>query len=202
MELPLQFFRPGFNDIQLEALMPTAADEQCDLTAATSGPRLTIADSSELVVPHFARIATSPQITPTLGFDAAAAAPEADIYLGRADQDSVAQALTLAANMAARDHSPGLVRINLDEPSPADRPGIVIGALPDLPNALAAPLRSLVQVKTSDDAPLPDGSAPSDPASAQPSKGAPTLKEPPSGSDVLGRTMAASQGVLLRRPRG
>ena len=174
VDLPLQFFRPGYNEIKLEALMPTASDQQCDPTTASSGPRLTIEGTSDLTIPHFARLATAPQIVPALNFGAADH-PSATFYAVRGDATSVGIAMTVAANMAATTRRAGRVEINLDEPSPADKPGIVIGALGDLPSALAGSAKALVHLSDGEDAgsrdpgadrPSADASPPVDPAAS------------------------------------
>ena len=144
VELPLQFFRPGFNAIEIEGLMPTAADEQCDTSASPTGTRLTIADTSELVIPHFARMQTSPQIVGTLRFEDDPATEPTDVYVTSNNPALTSAALTVAANMSARNRVAGRIRLSFDEPSRSDRSGIVVGTLGELPGLLADPLHKLI----------------------------------------------------------
>ncbi|MCW6508391.1 cellulose biosynthesis cyclic di-GMP-binding regulatory protein BcsB [Lichenifustis flavocetrariae] len=140
LNLPLKFFRPGYNAIEIEGTTPTASDEQCTVSSASTQPRLTIADTSELVMPHLARMQTAPQIAAMLENDREQDG-DRDIYLTSGDPAAAGVGLTLVANMATQDGA-GRIRFNLDQPVASDKPGIVIGASASLPEMLARPLRS------------------------------------------------------------
>jgi hypothetical protein len=144
MELPLRFFHPGHNAVSIEGITASALDQQCDLVSMPHDARLTIAGSSELEFPSFARLGTLPQIPSAI---AAIAAPERgdrpNVYLPNLDRDSTAIALTILANMSATTGKTIAPIVRLERPTPDDAPGIVVSALDQLPDYLAAPLREI-----------------------------------------------------------
>jgi hypothetical protein len=159
VELPLRFFHPGHNEISVEGVASSALDQQCDVAAMPHEPRLTIAGSSALVFPPFARLGALPEIPVAI---AAIAAPTAEdrphLYLADLDRASVGAGLTILANMAATTGKLETPIVRLEPPAPGDAPGVVIGALDHLPDFLAAPLRA-VAAPADADAPKPQDAA-------------------------------------------
>jgi hypothetical protein len=141
VELPLRFFHPGHNEIAIEGVLSTAADQQCDVMAAPHDVRLTIAGTSELEFPRFARLMTLPQIPSALA-SAASNDPNGrlDLYLADGDRGSVGAGLTMLANMATTLGAIHTPSFHLEPPSGEDAPGVVIAPMDQLPGNLALAL--------------------------------------------------------------
>jgi hypothetical protein len=138
--IPLRFFHPGTNRIELEAHLFVSADESCDALAAMSAPsRLVMIDESAFVLPRVARLARMPNLAATVG----AGFPYADggravAFIPHPDRETLAAAATLAANMAVAAGKPLDLAVSFSPP-PADAgSALVVGALRDLPPAMLA----------------------------------------------------------------
>jgi cellulose synthase operon protein B len=136
IELPLRFFHPGRNEIGIEGVSTTAADRQCNTTVAPNGPRLTIAGSSEMEFPRFARLGTLPQIPAEIAQGQGTGKP-VELYLPDASPVAIGSGLTVLANLAASRGSADPVAVHLGAPGPADAPGIVVAPLANLPSDLS-----------------------------------------------------------------
>jgi hypothetical protein len=96
-------FKPGPNIIRFEALLNTAADQLCRTGgAANLSGRFAIFDTSEFVMPDFARIGRLPDLAALMGsgFPYSRAASLTALVLNEADSDTVSAAATLLARMA------------------------------------------------------------------------------------------------------
>ncbi len=103
LPLPLGFLRPGLNRIEIEAHVPTPADDSCDTLAAKAAPnRFLFLDSTEFELPQIARVGRMPDlaVTATGGFPFAGAARRSLLYLPRLDQKSIGAAATIVARLA------------------------------------------------------------------------------------------------------
>jgi len=145
VELPLRSFRPGHNELAIEAMTSSPLDRQCDLVAAHRDTRLTIAGTSELEFPQFARLGAVPQLPSAL---AGGAGPEKggrlNLYLPDLERASIGTALTVLANMTSVDGRTAAPLVHLEPPGLGDAPGVVIAPIDQLPEKLAAPLRKLI----------------------------------------------------------
>ena len=165
VNLPLRYFHPGHNEVAIEGLVTSPADQQCDVVNMPHEARLVLSGSSELEIPHFARMATVPQIPSaisTLAQSSRGLRPQ--LYLAGLDPKSIGAALTVLANMAASVGPIDTPVIHLDPPSQGDVPGIVIGSLDQLPPMLSSPLRAVTKAPmTLSEASDADPAAPSRP---------------------------------------
>jgi hypothetical protein len=104
LPLPLGFFRPGLNRIEIAAQVPTPQDEACDPAKALEAKkRFLLLDSTELRIPALARIGRAPDlaVTATGGFPFINGGKQPKMYMPSPDRDSIAAAATLAGRMAA-----------------------------------------------------------------------------------------------------
>jgi cellulose synthase operon protein B len=138
IHMPLGAFRPGRNHIEIEAQLPTRADQACDTLAAIDAKeRFLILGASTLTIPTLARIARFPNLSATFvnGFritpDAAV-----NVYLPHMTPGSIAAAGTLLANVAVRTGAPIGASILSGQPSDDDGSTIVFGVASDLPAGL------------------------------------------------------------------
>lgn len=158
VELPLRFFRPGYNEIQLEGFTATPSDRVCDLVNTGNEPRLIVEGTSEIEFPHLAHLATVPRIGRALPSAAEQAKTPHDFYLPDGDESTIGVGLTVAANLAAQGAPAPVLRYHLKLPGPSDQPGIVLGTVDDLPAALARAINEAAS--PSDAAPGPKGGTP------------------------------------------
>jgi cellulose synthase operon protein B len=145
VELPLRSFRPGLNELAIEAITSSPLDRQCDFISAHRDTRLTIAATSELEFPQFAHLAAIPQIPAALsGEPGALSGGPLNLYLPDLDRGTIAVALTALANMGPQAGRPEAPLVHLDSPAADDPPGLVIAPLDQLPENLVAPVRRLI----------------------------------------------------------
>jgi cellulose synthase operon protein B len=135
IHMPLGAFRPGRNHLEIEAQLPTHADQTCDTLAAIEGKeRFLILGESTLTIPKLARIARFPGLSATFtnGFRVTREAA-VKLYLPRPTPSSIAAAGTLLANVAV--HSGAPIGASVLRSPPTDDGGavVVVGAAADLP---------------------------------------------------------------------
>lgn len=145
IELPLRFFHPGRNEVGIEGMTTTAADRQCNTTLAPTGPRLTIAGSSELQFPRFAHLGTIPQIPAEIVRGQTASKP-LDLYLPVNTPSAIASGLTVLANLTASRGTADPVIVHLGAPRSEEPPGIVVAPISALPVDLSDDLHARVLV--------------------------------------------------------
>jgi hypothetical protein len=103
LPLPLGFFRPGLNRVEIEAHVPTKGDDNCDPLSAIDAPnRFLFLDQTEIELPAIARVARIPDlaVTATGGFPYAGSAVRPKLFLPSFDEKSIGAALTVAAHLA------------------------------------------------------------------------------------------------------
>lgn len=148
VELPLQFFRPGFNDVSIEGVLSTAADATCDPTNQPDAARLVINGSSEIDIPHLAHLGTMPQIAGALAVPDPARRETRDVYLLHDDLATIGSALTVSANLAAASGDTPALKIHFTAPGAIDRPGLVLGTRAELPPQLSRAVDRLTPLRS------------------------------------------------------
>ncbi len=101
--LPLGLLRPGLNRIEIEALVPSLSDSNCDpMTAIDGARRFLFLDTTEFILPHIARIARMPDLAVTAsgGFPYASSGVRPILFIPTPDKETVGAAATIAARMA------------------------------------------------------------------------------------------------------
>ena len=101
--LPLSYWRPGLNRVEIGAKVPVPSDAVCDPIATIVGKkRFLFLDSTELVLPPLARIARMPNLSVTAsgGLPYTAGRGRSKLFVPLPDKDTVAAAATLATRMA------------------------------------------------------------------------------------------------------
>ncbi|MGI4765320.1 MAG: cellulose biosynthesis cyclic di-GMP-binding regulatory protein BcsB [Janthinobacterium lividum] len=147
VELPLQFFRPGFNDVSIEGVLSTTADAACDPTTKPESARLVINGSSEIEIPHLAHLGTMPQIAGALPAGDPPGQDVHDLYLLHDDPAAIGSALTVSANLAATSSDVPSLRIHFTAPGVGDHPGLVLGTRNELPTSLARAIDRLTTLR-------------------------------------------------------
>ncbi|MGO9392719.1 cellulose biosynthesis cyclic di-GMP-binding regulatory protein BcsB [Rhodoblastus sp.] len=143
LPLPLGYFRPGLNRIEIEAQLPAAEDSACDpLASIANRKRFLFLDSTQIRIPHLARIGRMPDlaVTATGGFPFIGGAKQPKLYIPSPDRDSIAAAATLAGRMAASAGRPIDFRLTLTAPPVGSGATLVVTGAGALDDSLAATL--------------------------------------------------------------
>jgi cellulose synthase operon protein B len=134
IHMPLGAFRPGRNHIEIEAQLPTLADQTCDtLTAIDAKERFLILGTSTLTFPDLARISTFPNLSATFvnGFRTARNIP-VNVYLPRPTAGARGAAGTLLANVAI--HTGAAIDATILQGQPrGSAAAVVVSVASDLP---------------------------------------------------------------------
>lgn len=141
IKVTMRHFRPGENTIAVEAVLMTEADRLCapGATALDNG-RFVIFDSSEFVMPDFARIGRTPELASLGGtaFPYNRVEYPIPVILDRTQSDSLSAATTLLARMAVAASRLIPVDTNASVASIADKDAIFINAISQVPSAVLA----------------------------------------------------------------
>lgn len=139
--VPLRFFRPGSNRIDLDVQLSAARDESCDPLAALDEPaRFVLLEETEIVMPRVARIAHMPNLAAlaTSGFPYRAEDGSARLFVPYPDAVSIAAAATLTARMAVAAGRPLTTQLSLTMPKKDAGSALIVGAFKDLSPAVIA----------------------------------------------------------------
>jgi len=143
IQVPMRHFRPGENVIAIEAVLMTEADRVCapGATALDNG-RFVLFDSSEFVMPDYARIGRTPELASLggTGFPFSRAESPVPVIFDRAQLDSLSAASTLLARMSVM--AGRLIPIDTDASvaSLADRDAIILSSISQVPPAVLTQL--------------------------------------------------------------
>ncbi|SER35546.1 cellulose synthase subunit [Faunimonas pinastri] len=139
VKVPLRNFKPGLNQIAIEAILRTQSDEECAPGATLPGDsRFVLFNTTSLDMPNFARIGRTPDLSGLSGtaFPYNLTASSIALVLGRHDLPSYSAAATLLARMA---HDAGRV-LSVDSSVGANavgnRPAIFLGSAGQLPQGI------------------------------------------------------------------
>ena len=105
VKVSLAHFRPGVNEVTIEAVLDTATDESCPPGAAAGGPpRFVLFDTTSFSMPDFARLGRWPNLSALIGtgFPYSRNVERTAVVLGRSDRDTYAAAATLLARSKRR----------------------------------------------------------------------------------------------------
>jgi hypothetical protein len=185
IRIPMTHFKPGANLIRFEAQLDTAADQLCPPGgAANLSNRFAIFDTSEFIMPDFARIARLPDLAALTGsgFPYSRSTTPTALVVNEADSD----ALSAAAMLLARIAIAGGRIIPFDIASPSiigERNAIFVAPADHAPSEVLAQLGIDQSLRTtwtaSKDFDVETARAAADPAG--PSTGSPEL---PAGGEL------------------
>lgn len=135
ISIPLRNFRAGINEIWLETVTLAASDLSCGPGATLPGPaRFVLLDTSEFVLPNFARIGVKPNLAATAGTGFPyVLSPQVAVVLGRHDPANYAAAATLLARMAQQASRPLKVDALTSASAAGTMPVIAVGAAGQFP---------------------------------------------------------------------
>jgi hypothetical protein len=141
IKVTMRHFRPGDNNIALEAVLMTQADAVCAPGATAHGnQRFVVFDSSEFVMPGFARVAKTPNLAGIsgTGYPYSAAPYPTPLIMDRTQPETVSAGVTLLARMSVAagrlipvDALSGATAVN-------DRNALFISSISQVPVAVLA----------------------------------------------------------------
>lgn len=138
IKVPLRHFRPGINELWLEAVTLAKTDLSCGPGATLPGRnRFALFDTTVLSIPDFAKIGVRPNLAATAGTGFPySVAPRVALIMGRLDTANFSAAATLLARLAQRASRPLVVDALANAASVGDRPALVVAAVGQLPSGL------------------------------------------------------------------
>ncbi len=135
IQIPFRHFRPGVNQIELEAVLETEADRACAPNgSATGSDRFVLFDTSAFSMPAFARIGRLPDLAAFAGtgFPYNRQPSPSALVLIRSNERTVSAAATLVARLAMQ--STRIVPLLAVPPANVgNRPAIFVGASSQIP---------------------------------------------------------------------
>jgi hypothetical protein len=138
IRIPMTNFRPGPNRITFEAQLHTASDAECVAGPPKGANRFVLFDTSEFVMPSFARIAQMPNLAALQGtaFPYNNSADPVALMLSNYDGDMMSAAATVLGRMAVAAGRP--IRLDLDAQAATldNRNAIFVAPAPDIPDAI------------------------------------------------------------------
>ncbi|MDO1585073.1 cellulose biosynthesis cyclic di-GMP-binding regulatory protein BcsB [Rhizobium oryzicola] len=173
VKIPLRHIRPGVNTIALEVVINSAEDRACAPGApASQSPRFALFDTSEFVMPPFARMGQSPNLAAFAGtgfpYNRAAGEPLA-LALDRPDSDIISTAATLLGRISIMAGRVLKTDATVSPTSVGNRDAIFIGPISQIPQ------KALQQVNISVSS--LNAWRPATDTNAKPSAPAPTLDQ-------------------------
>ncbi len=139
IKVTMRHFRPGDNKIELEAILKTPADAVCAPGAtALDQERFVLFDTSEFVMPNFARIAQTPNLAATggTGFPYSRTEYPLPLVIDRAQPEALAAALTILARLSTSAGRLIPVDTSVSVAAVADRNALFIGAISQIPSTV------------------------------------------------------------------
>ena len=143
IKVAMRHFRPGENVIAIEAVLLTEADQLCapGATALDNG-RFVLFDSSEFVMPDYARIGRTPELASLAGtgFPYSRAQSPVPVVFDRTQPDALTAAATLLARMSVAAGRIIPVDTNASIASLADTDAIFLSSISQVPPTVLAQL--------------------------------------------------------------
>jgi hypothetical protein len=132
IKVSLAHFKPGVNELTIEAVLDTATDVTCAPGASAGGPpRFVLFDTTSFSMPDFARLGRWPNLgafTGT-GFPYSRNVDRTAVVLGRSDRDTYAAAATLLARLALAAGRVIAVDTSVSAETVGARNAIFVGAI-------------------------------------------------------------------------
>jgi len=150
VKVSLAHFKPGVNEVTIEALLDTAADESCLPGASAGGsPRFVLFDTTSFAMPDFARLGRWPNLSAFsgTGFPYSRNSERTAVVLGRSDRDTYAAAATLLARLALVAGRVIAVDTSVSAEAVGARSAIFVGAVGEFSAATLASLGIADKVK-------------------------------------------------------
>lgn len=136
VNVTMRHFRPGDNRISIEAVLSTKADSVCAPGAtASTNSRFVLFDSSEFVMPAFARIGRTPNLGAIggTGFPYNRAANPIPLVVDNAQPEVLSAAVSLMARMSVVAGRPIPIDVTAAAATVTDRDAIFVGAISQIP---------------------------------------------------------------------
>jgi len=150
IKVSLAHFKPGPNEVTIEAILDTAIDESCPPGASAGGPpRFVLFDTTSFSMPDFARLGRWPNLGALTGtgFPYSQTMDRTAVVLGRSDRDTYAAAATLFARLAVAAGRVIAVDTSVSAETVGARSAIFVGAIGQFSAATLASLGIADDVK-------------------------------------------------------
>ncbi|TPN81821.1 cellulose biosynthesis cyclic di-GMP-binding regulatory protein BcsB [Mesorhizobium sp. CU2] len=141
IKVTMRHFRPGDNNIAIEAVLLTQADAVCAPGAtASGGQRFVVFDTSEFVMPDFARVARTPDLAAIsgTGFPYSRVDYPLPLIMDRAQSETVSAGVTLLARMSVAAGRLIPVDASTAPTAVAERNAVFLSSLSQVPPTVLA----------------------------------------------------------------
>lgn len=141
VNVTMRHFRPGANILAIEAVLLTDNDAVCAPGATgLSSPRFALFDTSQFVMPEYARVARSPDLAGTAGTGFPYNRAEAPVALvvQHSDPAALSAAATMLAQMSVAAGRAIPVDATLSAASASARDALFVGDIANIPPAVLA----------------------------------------------------------------
>lgn len=137
----MRHFRPGNNKVSVEAVLMTAQDAACAPgQPASPAKRFVLFDTSEVVIPEFARVGRTPNLAAVAGtgYPYNLVQYSTPLLIDRAEPEVMSAAATLLARMAVVAGRPIQIDTISQAAAVTDRNAIFVGTISQVPPAVLA----------------------------------------------------------------
>jgi hypothetical protein len=144
IKLTLRHFKPGVNQIAIEAALVTNADKACvPGSTAETKPRFVLFGSSEFHMPDFAHIAQVPNLSAVAGtgFPFTVDHNPVSLFLGRIDEPTLSAAATFLGKIAMASHRVIPVNVTLSTVRTVGPNALFVGTVSDFPSNVLSQLK-------------------------------------------------------------
>jgi len=161
IRVTMRHFKPGLNELALEAILQTKEDTACAPGSTAAGtPRFALFDTTEFHMPDFARVGQRPNLAAMAGtaYPYGRLTAPMPLFMDRTDADTLSAAATLLGQMAGMAGHPIDIETSASPSTIGDRDAMFIGSISQLP----ATALSQVNVATTSQAswrPVPETAA-------------------------------------------
>jgi cellulose synthase operon protein B len=139
VKIPLRHIRAGVNEIWIEVALETDADVACmPGTPAGQNPRFALFDSSQWVMPQFARLAQIPNLSGMASVGRYSADPKLPLLLSidHLEADTLGAAATFIGKMALTAGRLSQVEMVTATQALGERPALFVGTIAQMPPKL------------------------------------------------------------------
>jgi hypothetical protein len=143
IRVTLRHFRPGLNNITVEASLLTSSDNVCVPGAtASADPRFALFDTSVFHIPDFARVGQRPNLAATAGtgYPYGRADPPLPMIMDPLDTDTISASATLLGRLAMMAGRPIPIDFATSAAGIGDRDALFVGSISQIPPTMLTQL--------------------------------------------------------------
>jgi hypothetical protein len=137
IRVTMRHFRPGLNEIAVEASLLTSSDKVCTPGAtAPTDPRFALFDTSVFHIPDFARVGQRPNLSATAGtaYPYSRSDVPLPLIMDAIDNDTISATATFLGRLAMMAGRPISIDVTPSSAGVGDRDALFIGSISQIPS--------------------------------------------------------------------